>query len=105
MKFTLFTVMLFAATVFSYEDNDPSQDCPRCTNPACAQIAYLTCLKTNEWNFLTNPAFISALALLLRNTSPGGDISQIPTDLTAVVTAITSTADPCAALKPPPCIV
>lgn len=110
IKFTLFTVMLFAATVFSYEDNDyrhDSQDlhCPTCTNPACAQIAYLTCLKTNEWNFLKNPTFITALAQLLRDTSPGGDISALPADVAAVVTAITSTVDPCTALKPPPCII
>ena len=88
--------MLFAATVFS-------QDCP--TNPSYAQIAYLTCLKSNEWNFLTNPNFNDALAQLLRDTAPNGSIGQLPADVAAVIAAITSTPNPCDALKPPPCIV
>ena len=85
MKFTLFAIMLFVASVFSYNEDDYSD------------LSYLTCLETYKWNFLKYDPFTNAINTLLTDTSRTsaeiiGDVKKL---VNAVISGLTTTPPEC----------
>jgi hypothetical protein len=88
MKFSLFAIMLFVASVFSYNEDDYSDH---------AQLSYLTCLETYKWNFLKYDPFTNAINTLLTDTSRTsaeiiGDVKKL---VNAVISGLTTTPPEC----------